>query len=49
LIDDIRKLIRQKEDDEPGEKERTMAEDTLEAIALDLDSLLAQYRNKESE
>jgi predicted PurR-regulated permease PerM len=49
LIDDIRKLIRQKEDDEPGEKERSMAEDTLEAIALDLDSLLAQYRNKESE
>lgn len=48
LIDDMRKLIRQKEVDEPVSEENTQAEDTLEAIALDLDSLLAQYRSKES-
>ncbi len=47
LIDDIRKLIRQKEGDEEGDRERTSAEDTLEAIALDLDSLLSQHRGKE--
>jgi predicted PurR-regulated permease PerM len=49
LIDDVRKLIRQKEGDAPaGQDETETPEDTLEAIALDLDSLLASYRQTET-
>jgi predicted PurR-regulated permease PerM len=48
LIDDVRKIIRQKEGDTPAaQDEPETPEDTLEAIALDLDSLLASYRQTE--
>lgn len=49
LIEDVRKIIRQKEGDTPTtQDESETAEDTLEAIALDLDSLLASYRQTEA-
>jgi predicted PurR-regulated permease PerM len=49
LIEDVRKIIRQKEGDMPAAQDETETpEDTLEAIALDLDSLLASYRQTET-
>jgi predicted PurR-regulated permease PerM len=45
LIDDTRRLIRQKEQESDEKSEEV--EDLIEAIAVDLDSLLGQYSNKE--
>jgi len=46
LVEDVRKVLRQREsipaDAEPGSEH---LEDTIEAIALDLDKLLGQARN----
>ena len=45
LVEDVRKVLRQREGaptDEPGGEH---LEDTIEAIALDLDKLLGQARN----
>lgn len=51
LVEDVRKIIRRRESESPdaGEDESETVEDTLEAIALDLDSLLAQLREAEAE
>jgi predicted PurR-regulated permease PerM len=50
LVEDVRKIIRQREGESPEaeESESEIVEDTLEAIALDLDSLLASYRQTEA-
>ncbi|CUS03781.2 conserved membrane protein of unknown function [Candidatus Promineifilum breve] len=49
LMEDVRKVIRRRETEAPesGLPESETVEDTLEAIALDLDSLLARYRKTE--
>lgn len=49
LVEDVRKMIRRREGESPeaGEDESETVEDTLEAIALDLDGLLAQLREAE--
>ncbi len=48
LVEDMRRMLRQRDSEEvtTANKSETV-EDTLEAIALDLDSLLAQYRQEE--
>jgi predicted PurR-regulated permease PerM len=50
LMEDVRKVIRRRETAAPedGPLEAGTVEDTLEAIALDLDSLLASYRQEEA-
>ena len=49
LMEDVRKVIRRRETEAPPNDlpESGTVEDTLEAIALDLDSLLARYRQGE--
>lgn len=49
LMEDVRKVIRRRETEAPegSPPESETVEDTLEAIALDLDSLLARYRKAE--
>ncbi len=48
FIEDVRKVIRQREDEETKrEGESGTTEDKLEAIALDLDSLISQMRRPE--
>lgn len=45
LVEDIRKVLRQREDEPPENgDEKQHLEDAIEAIALDLDQLLGQYR-----
>jgi len=50
LVEDVRKTVRKKEatPDDPG-SEGAYLEDTIEAIALDLDKLLAYYRAEDAE
>ncbi|MBP6015182.1 MAG: AI-2E family transporter [Candidatus Promineofilum sp.] len=48
FIEDVRKVIRQREDKDSGREEKSETiEDELESIALDLDSLLSQLRRPE--
>ena len=48
LVEDVRKVIRRREEDTvQGAEDSETVEDTLEAIALDLDSLLAKIREPE--
>jgi predicted PurR-regulated permease PerM len=47
LVEDARKIIRRRESELMGTTNQSeTVEDTLEAIALDLDSILAQYREE---
>lgn len=49
LVDDVRKAIRRRDEELPeGDEKSETVEDKLEAIALDLDSLLAQLREGEA-
>lgn len=49
LVEDVRKTIRKREvESQEDRKESETVEDTLEAIALDLDSLLANLREAEA-
>lgn len=49
LVEDVRKMIRRREVDDGEEQDAPeTVEDTLEAIALDLDSLLAKLREPEA-
>ena len=48
LVEDVRKVIRRREEETvQGAEDSETVEDTLEAIALDLDSLLAKIREPE--
>lgn len=49
LVEDMRRMLRRRDSEklDTANKSETV-EDTLEAIALDLDSLLAQYRQEEA-
>jgi len=48
LVEDMRRMLRQRDSEAPDTANKSeTVEDTLEAIALDLDSLLAQYRQEE--
>ena len=49
LVEDMRRMLRRRDSEQmdTANKSETV-EDTLEAIALDLDSLLAQYRGEEA-
>jgi len=45
LVEDVRKVLRQREGEAAGPERGEHLEDTIEAIALDLDKLLGNYRN----